>query len=183
MGRYEEGLAELKLAQRLDPLSPRTNANVAWAYYVGGRYGEAIAELQKAIELHPDHSYTYTILNSVHSKMGLHDQAVAEARIAFQGHAAQGDLNLARTLALAGKHQEARRLLAVSLVSKNYVSPVFVAMTYVALDETENALAWPEKAYAERDSFMVYILVDPSLDPLRNFPRFKDLLRRMALHD
>jgi Tfp pilus assembly protein PilF len=182
MGRFDEGLAEFRLAQRLDPLSPRTNANVGWAYYVGGRYGEAIAELQKAIELNPDHARTYELLNSVHSKMGLHDRAIAEARIAFERHAAQGALNLARTLALAGKHPEARKLLAVSLVSKNgYVSRVFVAMTYVALGETENALAWLEKGYAERDSFMVYILVEPSLDPLRDVPRFKDLLRRMAL--
>jgi hypothetical protein len=43
------------------------------------------------------------------------------------------------------------------------------------------ALEWLEKAYAERDSIMIYILNDPSLDPLHNIPRFKDLLRRMAL--
>jgi len=37
----------------------------------------------------------------------------------------------------------------------------------------------PEKAYQNRDHYMVYCKVWPHFDPLRSDPRFQDLLRRM----
>jgi hypothetical protein len=54
-------------------------------------------------------------------------------------------------------------------------------MIHVSLGEHEQAFAWLEKAYAERDSYLPLINVDPFFDPLRPDPRFHDLLRRMRL--
>jgi adenylate cyclase len=56
-----------------------------------------------------------------------------------------------------------------------------VAVIYAALDEKEEALAWLERAYDERDSWMDYLGLDPRLGGLRSDPRFADLLRRMNL--
>ncbi len=43
----------------------------------------------------------------------------------------------------------------------------------------EQALDWLEKAYEERNWYLVFINVDPTFDPLRDNPRFQQLLRRM----
>jgi hypothetical protein len=42
-------------------------------------------------------------------------------------------------------------------------------------------MKWLEKAYAERESCMAWLKVDPRFDPLRSDPRFQALLRRMRL--
>ncbi len=40
---------------------------------------------------------------------------------------------------------------------------------------------WLERAYSERDSFLTLVKEDPIFDPLRDDPRFQDLLLRMNL--
>jgi len=65
-------------------------------------------------------------------------------------------------------------------VSKQfYVSPYNVALIYAGLGEKDQALAWLERAFAERSTWMPYLKVDPWLDNLRSDPRFQGLLRRM----
>ena len=54
-----------------------------------------------------------------------------------------------------------------------------IALVYVGLDESDQALAWLEKAYMER--FNPSILRRPAFDPLRSDPRFQNLLRRIGL--
>ncbi len=45
----------------------------------------------------------------------------------------------------------------------------------------EQALTWLDRAVKERDTYALYLKVDPRLDPLRDDPRFQSLLRRMTL--
>jgi serine/threonine protein kinase len=49
--------------------------------------------------------------------------------------------------------------------------------------EHEDALNWLERAYQDRKGRMPFLLVEPRLDPLREEPRFQDLLRRMNLRE
>jgi hypothetical protein len=55
------------------------------------------------------------------------------------------------------------------------------AISYAMAGDRARALDWLEKAYAERDPFMVYIGCDPRFDSLRAEPRFQALLKRMGL--
>jgi hypothetical protein len=54
-----------------------------------------------------------------------------------------------------------------------------VAMVYVGLGEKDSAMAWLEKAYAER--FSPWVLMRPCFNPMRSDPRFQDLLHRIGL--
>jgi hypothetical protein len=54
-----------------------------------------------------------------------------------------------------------------------------IAVIYVGLGQKDQAMVWLEKAYVER--FNPAVLMRPSFDPLRSDPRFRDLLRRIAL--
>jgi hypothetical protein len=50
------------------------------------------------------------------------------------------------------------------------------------LGELDEAFAWLEKAYEERDPELTYMKVpNRRFEPLRHDPRFQDLLRRMGL--
>ncbi len=85
------------------------------------------------------------------------------------------------TFAASGRKREAHLVLnqLKSLSTQTYVSPYAIALIYVGLGEEEQALEWLEKAYEDRSFLMIYLKVDPKLDPLRGAPRFQDLLRRM----
>jgi hypothetical protein len=54
-----------------------------------------------------------------------------------------------------------------------------IALIYAGLNDKDQAMAWLEKAYAER--FNPAVLMRPCFDPLRSDPRFQDLLRRIGL--
>ena len=56
-----------------------------------------------------------------------------------------------------------------------------LALIYAALGEMDKAFAELEKAFAERDYLLPRIKVEPFLDPLRDDPRFQDLMKRMGL--
>ena len=51
----------------------------------------------------------------------------------------------------------------------------------VALGEEDDALDTLEKAFEEHQGSVVWINVEPKLDPLRDEPRFQALVRRLNL--
>ena len=48
-------------------------------------------------------------------------------------------------------------------------------------DQRDKALAWLQKAKQEHSPALSTLKVEPGLDPLRNDPRFQDVLRRVGL--
>jgi hypothetical protein len=64
---------------------------------------------------------------------------------------------------------------------KQYVERFNAATIYAALGEKDKAFAELEKSFANRDWGIARLSTDPLVDPLRDDPRFKDLLRRMKL--
>jgi len=56
--------------------------------------------------------------------------------------------------------------------------PVYrIAAVYLALGDKEQALEWLESAYREDPGWLVWLKVDPVMDPLRSDLRFQELLR------
>jgi hypothetical protein len=61
-----------------------------------------------------------------------------------------------------------------------YVPAYFIAAIYGALGEKDQAFAWLQRAYDERDPQITYLLLDPFMDPLRSDARFNDLVRKVG---
>ncbi len=55
-----------------------------------------------------------------------------------------------------------------------------IAFQSAIIGDTEEAMTWLERAYEERDPFLLVAKTDPLTDPLRSDPRFQDLLRRIG---
>ena len=71
--------------------------------------------------------------------------------------------------------------LAMAEFSKQtYISPYFIAQTYVLAGDKDDAMEWLERAYDMRDPMMPYVS-SPNFDLLDDDPRYQDLLRRMNL--
>jgi len=59
--------------------------------------------------------------------------------------------------------------------------PVPMALAYVGVGDNGAALSSLEKAYAGRSNLLTTLKVEPAYDPLRDDPRFQELLRRVGL--
>ena len=84
---------------------------------------------------------------------------------------------------MSGNKVEAQKVLVElkDLSQRRYVSPYGIAMIYVGLGDKEQAFQWLERANDERNTELTLLKVDPRLNPLRDDPRFKDLLKRMNM--
>ena len=86
--------------------------------------------------------------------------------------------NLYARMGNQGEAQEMIRRLK-ERVQRDKVGSYEVAVVYAGLGEKDQAFEWLGKAYDAHDQGMLYLKVDPPLDPLRSDPRFSDFLRRM----
>lgn len=185
MGRLNEAMAMTKRAQELDPLSPAVAVEVARNYYFARRYDQAIEQARKAIELDPTFVQAHRLLGYAYEAEGKFPEAIAEFKLAVK--LSPGNLSylgiLGRGYAVAGNRREARRTIAKlkELSKTRYVEPLQFALIYAALGEKDQAFAWLEKAFEERNGNLIALSVAPWFDPLRSDPRFADLVRRVGL--
>jgi tetratricopeptide (TPR) repeat protein len=129
-----------------------------------GRTAESLRHIRQAHELSPLSLIINTGLGYPYLCARRYDEALAEFRKALEI-----DSNFPPAVYYTGRCLEQR-----------YISAFLIANVHSGLGEKEQALAWLEKAYKERDGLLVLLNVDAHLDSLRSDPRFKDLLRRVG---
>jgi serine/threonine protein kinase/Tfp pilus assembly protein PilF len=196
MGRADEGLAEMKRAYELNPLSIRINSGLAdmLAFaHAHRQYDQAIEQFRKTIELEPAQwilGSIYWHLGAVYEKKGMYVEAIAEYQ---KGMNLSGDSDLAAAFEQAYKasgFREAKRVVMqknlkkmIEVSKRERVPPLPFAFIHADLGEKEPAFEWLEKAYEERSSALVHLGdgIACTCDALRSDPRFADLLRRIGL--
>jgi tetratricopeptide (TPR) repeat protein len=68
------------------------------------------------------------------------------------------------------------------LEEKNGYFPYWdMATIYAELGEKDLAFVYLEKCRQKRQLYMLWLRIEPKLDPLRSDPRFEDLIRRVGL--
>jgi TolB-like protein/DNA-binding winged helix-turn-helix (wHTH) protein/Flp pilus assembly protein TadD len=187
VGRFEEGIAEAKRARDLDPLSLPVNNALAGRLLVAGRIDEALAQLRQTLEMDPHYAPAHQTLGWAYLNMGKHHEAIQEFQQALQLSGADDKdimLDLGFAYATVGNREEARRILTKlkKLHEQGLVPSGSIAILYGALGELDEAFAWLEKAYEERDPELTYLKVPGRrFAPLRHDARFQQMVHRMGL--
>ena len=188
VGRFEEGIAEAKRARDLDPLSLPINNALAGRLLAAGRYNEGLQQVQQTLELDPHFAPAHQTLGWVYLHKGKQEDAIQEFQNALQLTGMEDtdlQLDLGFAYAVSGKRAEARRILGN--LEKRYVQGVVpassVGILHGALGEPNEAFAWLEKAYEERDPQLTYLKAGRRFEPLRKDPRLEGLVRRVGLPD
>jgi TolB-like protein/Tfp pilus assembly protein PilF len=184
MGRLDEGLADLKRARELDPLSLIINTNLGLTYYWARQYDLAIEQLESAIELEPNFFRAHLHLGMVYERKLMYREAIAQLEKARRINENPFTLaGLGHAYASFGKIAEAEKLLKrlLKLSQDRYVSPATIAVLHAGFeDHVDQTLEWLEKAYEERDGLLVWLKVWPIFDRFRSDARFVALLRRIG---
>lgn len=62
-----------------------------------------------------------------------------------------------------------------------YPPPLSFARFAISAGEYEDAFSWLNQAYEQRHGMLVWLAVDPKYKPIRNDPRYSELLTKLAL--
>lgn len=184
-GRFRESIAELERAQQLDPLSLPINTDLGQSFFFAGQYDRAIEQSQKALEMDQRFVRAQIILGAAYEQKRMYTEAIAvlEGARSVAGTNLLAMGGLGHAYALAGKREVALEVLEElkSLSTERYVSAYNIAIIYAGLDDMENALLWLDRAFENRDVWLVWLGVNPRFTRLRRDARFTELLRRIGL--
>lgn len=180
VGRHEEAIRKIRLAQDLDPRTMYLKVNVGWIYVDARQYDNAIAQFQGILELDPNRFEAHSGLGAAYVFKGMPELGIAEIQRALDLSADKSNLqvDLAWAYAMAGRRSDATMILDDLKDPSKQVPPWKLAMIYSALGEKDLAMAQLEKVYAKPDS-LLWLKVDPAFDGMRSDARFADLLRRI----
>lgn len=185
MGRFDEAIREVKIAQGLDFLSPATNTHVGNILYRARRYDEAVAALKEALELEPNFVAARFYLGMCYLKQKRFDLALAEFQTSKQAvpNSSEALVLLALTYSEMGKLERTRQcLLELKEVTKShYASSVSFGIIHAALGEMDEAFKDMNKAFEEGAPVIRGLKTDPLFDNMRQDPRFASLMRRAGL--
>ena len=183
LGQFDEAITEMRKAENLDPLSLIINADLAELLDLAHSYDDSIRQSLKTIEMDPNFALAHNQLAQAYLQKHMYADAVAELQKAVElsGDSPTCIANLARAYVASGKRSEAVKLLDVlkNRSSAGYSNSSEIAMIYASLGDTDQAMNWLEKGFEER--FNPGVLLRPGFDPLRSYPRFQNLLRRIGL--
>ena len=185
MGRHEEAIGEIQLAQELDPLSLVAKLCAASTFYLARMYDQAIERCQRLLEMDPNFIPTHSYLGSAYLQKGKYEDAISEFQMALT-LSSRSPVYLARlghAYAIAGRKGEARKILKElkELAKQQYIPSLSIALIHTGLDEKDQALDWLERADEERYWRVLNIKVDPKFEILHSEQKFIALLKKMGL--
>jgi TolB-like protein/Tfp pilus assembly protein PilF len=192
-GHLPEALAEVKRAVDLDPVSWRSFHTEGFIEYFSHQYDQALSLILRvrALDIHPpDWSF---LLGDVYAEKGMYPESIVAFKKSADGPNAGPNAgpksspdalgHLGNAYARAGQTAEAMKAIdrLQDQIRKNGVGRYEIALIYTGLGKKQEAFQWLEEAYQNHDVGLIYLKIDPCLDPLRPDPRFEDLIRRVGL--
>src|SRR5678815_1759516 len=185
VGRPDEAFREIKRAEELDPLSLVIINNVAENYIDRGDLNAAARESQRLIDLDPSFWPSHQTLAIVLVKQGRYADALTEVQKSVElANRSNAPLALlGHVYARMGRQGEAEAV--IKELEKRYADKQAdgrdLAVVYAGLDDKNKAFEWLEKSFKDRGVFLVFLKLEPLLEPLRSDPRWNDLERRVGI--
>jgi tetratricopeptide (TPR) repeat protein len=184
-GRVTEALAAGERAVQLDPTSISVLRGKGWLLYYSRDAAHAVEHLRRTLAMNPTATETMLVLSMALVLAGRAAEAEALLREALTLAPADTALlaMLGRAIVVQGRRTEAEAIHAgfEHLSRSRYVSPTDRAKLALALGNWDEAFSFAEQSRVERRGWVVYAKPEPMWDPVREDPRYKQLVASMAL--
>jgi eukaryotic-like serine/threonine-protein kinase len=186
-GHDQEVAAEIEHALQLDPLSPVTVMNSGLAYYYLGRYDDAIATCSRAARDDASFARAHFCLAVSYWCKADHARVIEEWKLYGQYSGSANEAAFAAALDLGFRSGDWKMALQNGLDTRlkqrkaGNASPIDIARYYSQLGRKDEAFAWLNTAYRDREFQMIGLKTDALLAPLRSDPRFAELVKKVGL--
>jgi pentatricopeptide repeat protein len=183
-GRTQEALTWTARGRALDPIAV-SGTSIGETLFFARQYDESIREFRSVLAVQGDDAGTLWYLGYSLIANGQPQDAIPVLeKAASISNRSPGVIGvLIRAYAHAGRRKDALRVLdeLKQRRQKGYVPAGAFVNAYLGLGDNEQAFVWLERAYQEQSNILQFLKVHPHFDPLRDDPRFKDLLHRVGL--
>jgi TolB-like protein/Flp pilus assembly protein TadD len=178
LGRLPEAIAAGRKSTQLDPLSPRAWSDLGRYLNADHQFAAAREALNHALEISPESIYGLFHLGETALLEGKPHDAMAVFGKSGGGYQLAGIAMAQHSL---GHPQASQQALDAEIAQFAQGAAYQIAETYAWRGEKDEAFAWLDRAYAQRDGGLSFIKCDPLVANLRGDPRFGALLRRLGL--
>ena len=182
-GRFTESLREAQTARELDPMAIISRFSVVWCSYHARRFDEGHQLARTILDAEPRNPMMLHGVSFLASLLGRHDEALAAAQksVDLMGKASHTLSRLGSAHAHAGNIEAAEAILAEmdEIIARRHISPYHRALVHSSLGRIERALDLLETAFETKDAKVLWMGVDPELEPLHGHHRFNELLRKL----
>jgi serine/threonine protein kinase/tetratricopeptide (TPR) repeat protein len=165
----DQALDQSKQALSLDPLSSIISCNYAVLLMEARRYPEALAQFQQVLARDPNFTTAHYKISYFYASTGHFAEAVSELR---------KFLLESKPIAVSNDAKGYLQLMMHQNTANHFAA---VAVAAAVAGDHDMAFENLEKAYADDDTELLFVIRYPALDPLRSDPRYKDLMRRLGL--
>ncbi len=178
--RISESVRMARRAVELDPFSIDKRLDLSSSLFFTRDYDGASEEAARVLELEPEHADAHYYLGAALSMRGQLEEAIAELQRSSELDPGSPGrrTGLAWVYARDGQREEALTQLAdVPEMGANLKE---IALVYGELGELDRAFDYLYRAYAEHPANLLALSVDPAADPLREDPRFDELMKKLG---
>lgn len=184
IGRSDEALREIDAAEKLDPRSPFIRTSKAKILGAAHRYQEAVEECRRALEIDGNFALAFSVLAQAQLHLQQYPQGIETAKKFVELSKGTGfaRLELAYAYAIAGDKTNSEQIVNEVTTGPGPFSPYDMATICAVGGDHVAAFGWLEKAIEQRSVDVVWIRVDPRLDPIRDKPGFQEIVARMVPH-
>lgn len=184
LGEHNKAVKEILLAQELDPFSALINSAPLICLYYARRYAESIRHWERITELELIFPAAGSFGGLAYVQTKRYQEAIKIFRQAVENSNRSNTalVCLGHALAVWGERVEANKILKelLELSKTRYVSSYGIALVYVGLGEKDRAIESLVAANEERNLEIIFLNVEPRFDPLRDDPRFQEIIGRIG---
>jgi tetratricopeptide (TPR) repeat protein len=177
LGQWEEAARLLTASLAVDPLMAGTHELLAGVRDRTGRVSEAEKEDRRVLAISPTFEAGHFSLGEILLEEGRINESLAEV----QQDPIYRNLGLALVYHAMGRETESAAALAKYTRERADVDAFEIAEAHAFRGEVDQAFAWLDRAYSQKDPSLYMIKGDPNFKNIETDPRYKAFLRKMNL--
>jgi serine/threonine-protein kinase len=177
MGRFDAAIASARRAVLLDPLNTNSQDFLAQVLYFARRYEEAAKTSTETFSIYAGHRPGYVLRGFAY--YGLGDLESAHSSCETTRDYWQDQWCLALVYDKLGRHADAQAELKKLYAALGDDAAYQYVTIYAQWGDHPKALQWLDTAMRLRDPGLGNLKVEPLIDPLRQEPHFRTVMREL----